>query len=67
MIAIDTISATLATIAARLTMACPGAARNCASASAAATWRGCGVTARSHATMRDSNNSVPIRSSAIAA
>ena len=67
MIAIDTISATLATIAARLTVACPGVSRNCSSASAAGTRVGCGANIRSDATIRGSSSSVPNNSAAIAA
>ena len=68
MIAIDTMSDTLATIVARLTPACPGAPRSCASASACRdrARRGHAVEER-HAAMRGSRSSVPISSSAIAA
>jgi hypothetical protein len=39
MMAIAAMSEKLATIAARLTAACPGAPRSCASASATGVWR----------------------------
>ncbi len=67
MIAIAAISEKLATIAARLTAACPGAARSCASASARPGLRGSG---RRSNTVRESHGisaTVPISRQAIAA
>ena len=66
MIAIDTIRRKLATIAARLTAACPGAPRSCASASRAPAPRGRGSEPKTATARRGISTSVPTSISAIA-
>ena len=67
MIAIDTMSDTLATTAARLTLSWPGAPRSCASASRGAGARGSGRIERATTASRGSSISVPMSRSAMAA
>jgi len=66
MIAIATISEKLATIAARLTAACPGAPCNCANARRAPAPRGRGSTPKTVVAMRASTRACPPSISAIA-
>ena len=66
MIAIETISDTLATMVARLTVVCPGVPRSWSNASAAGTERGFPVRARIAAHSRGIRSSVPNSISAIA-
>ena len=67
MITIDTVRLTLATIAARLTLTCPGAPRNWAIASRGAGARGSGSNESATTDSRGISISVPTSSSAIAA
>ena len=67
MITIDTVRLTLATMAARLTAAWPGAPRNCASASRGAGDLGSGSSDSAATASRGISISVPISSNAIAA
>ncbi len=66
MITIDTVRLTLATIAARLTAACPGAPRSWASASRGAGARGVGNSDSAATVRRGISISVPTSSRAIA-
>ena len=66
MIAIEIIRLRLATIAARLTAACPGAPRSCDSASRGAGSRGSGIIASIAAAILGMSISVPTSSSPIA-
>ena len=66
MIAIEVIRLRLATMAARLTAACPGAPRSCESASRGAASRGSGISVRITAAILGISISAPTRSSPIA-
>ena len=66
MIAIETIRLTLATIAARLTAACPGAPRSCNSARRDGTPSGVGSIESSSTASLGISIKVPIRSNAMA-
>ena len=66
MIAIDTMRLTLATIAARLTPACPGAPRSCASPIRVDTGPRSGATRNPSTAMRGMSITVPIRRSPMA-
>ena len=66
MIAIETMRLTLATIATRLTPACPGAPRNCSSARRSGALRGIGAIASSIDVILGMSIKVPTSSSAIA-
>ena len=66
MIAIAAISEKLATIAARLTAACPGAPRSCEMASAIQTRLVRGISWKTHCEMRGINAMAPMRRHAIA-
>ena len=66
MIAIDASSATLATIAASPTLACPGVPRSCAIARYAGVERNGGTASSSLRTMRGNSSSVPPIIAAIA-
>ena len=67
MIAIATMSAKLATIDARLTIACPGAPRSCANARPSGTERGIPGSERKNVAARGISRIPPTRISAIAA
>ena len=67
MIAMAAMSEKLATMAARLTAACPGAPRSCAMASAAGTWRGSGSQAKNAAAVRGITATAPSRRQAMEA
>ncbi len=67
MITIETVRLTLATIAARLTVTCPGAPRSCAMARRGAGARGNGSQDSVITATRGISISVPTRSNAIAA
>ena len=67
MIAIAAMSEKLATIAARLTAAWPGAARSCASASASPGLRGSGSASNTARDMRGMSATEPTSRQAIAA